>query len=237
MPLKSVANLPTKLPKNAFKTAPNTASKTVCLISWKTSRKLPLKLPKNFPKTANANANETCCETEKLQWQHQWQHCPWLGYFVLFNPFFHMSLKLAKPSPAIAVWPDWTKFCHWGYFLISQFSPKQAVSFNGLFESFISILIWMFWAFKLSSFVFLATFPETRLNFIWFSGHTAPPSPMYMPHKILNKLDRLRRVFNRLCKRSFQQKVISPVAALSKTSGAYMINFFYSHFDYFIALS
>jgi hypothetical protein len=46
--------------------------------------------------------------------------------------------------------PDWAKFRHLGYFLLSQFSPKQAVSTPGLLESFKSSFMSMFWAFSLS---------------------------------------------------------------------------------------
>ncbi len=71
------------------------------------------------------------------------------------------------------MWPDWAKFCHLGYFLLSQFSPKQAVSTHGLFEGFKSGLMWMFLAFKLSFDVdILVLFPKIRQNFIQFSDHT-----------------------------------------------------------------
>jgi hypothetical protein len=45
--------------------------------------------------------------------------------------------------------PDWVKFHQLGKFLHDQFSPRQAVSTHGLFESFKSGLMWMLWAFKL----------------------------------------------------------------------------------------
>jgi hypothetical protein len=48
----------------------------------------------------------------------------------------------------------------------------------GLFKDFQSIVMWMFWAFKLSFdldiLVFRPIFPKIWRNFIQFSGHTEP---------------------------------------------------------------
>ncbi len=60
-----------------------------------------------------------------------------------------------------AVWPDWAKFRHLGHFLHNQCSPKQAVSTHGLFKSFKSSLMWMFWAFNLSFDVDISIFWAT----------------------------------------------------------------------------
>ncbi len=97
------------------------------------------------------------------------------------------------------VWPDWAKFCHLGYFLLNQFSPKQAVSTHGLFEGFNGGLMWMFLAFKLSFdgdiLVFLPTLPKIRQNFIQFSGHTSTNQPtnqtkLHLVHFLSTKVSR-----------------------------------------------
>jgi hypothetical protein len=59
-----------------------------------------------------------------------------------------------------------------GYFLLDQFSPKQAVSTNGL--------LWVFWTFKLSFnadiLTFLATLPKNWAKFSSiFRSHCLPP--------------------------------------------------------------
>jgi hypothetical protein len=90
--------------------------------------------------------------------------------------------------------PDWAKFHHLGYFLLNQFSPKQAVSTHGLFEGFNSGLMWMFLAFKLrfdgDILVFLPTLPKIRQNFIQFSGHTGTNQQT----KKTNKTSRVTRL-------------------------------------------
>jgi hypothetical protein len=73
-------------------------------------------------------------------------------------------------------------FAFWdtlGYFLLGQFSPKQAVSTHGLLwtlKDFNFGLMLMFWTFK-SSFnvdIFWPLFPNIGLNFSQFSGNAKP---------------------------------------------------------------
>jgi len=76
---------------------------------------------------------------------------PYMMQFKL-NYLLHDVYSIAgRQNTFWTVWPDWLKFCHLGFFLLNQFSQKQAASTHYLFEGFKSSSMWVFGIFiKLS---------------------------------------------------------------------------------------